>query len=67
MEYIGKKLVEHAIRLDRMEGKIDVLNKKFDVMSADIAGIKAGLDALPTVIARTFDEALKARDKQRAN
>jgi uncharacterized coiled-coil protein SlyX len=67
MEFIGKKLAEHALRLDRMEGKIDLLDKKFDVMSADIASMRAGLDALPAVIARTFDEVLKAHDKQQAN
>jgi len=60
MEFIGKKLSEHSQRFDRLEVKMDV-------MAADIVSIKAGIDALPSIIARTFDEVLKMREKQRVN
>ena len=72
--FIGKKLVEHAIRLHRIEEKVDVLNKKVDRLDAkverlavEVAGIKAGMDALPAVIAQTIRDEFAARDRKSAS
>lgn len=70
MEFVGKKLVEHAVRLDRIEQtlvgldrKVESLDHKVDVLDRRVQGIQTGIDALPKIIAQTISEELDRRER----
>ena len=73
-DFVNEKLVEHAVRLDRIEFKVDKLALdvaaiKGDVatLKSDVAGLKSGVDALPAVIAQIIRDEFAARDRKSAS
>ena len=80
-EFLVKKVVEHATKLDHLQAdvtglKSDVSGLKADstilksdtsTLKSDVAAIKSAIDALPAIIARTMHEVLDARDKRGAH
>ena len=56
-EFLVKKAVEHATRLDHLQADVTEIK-------GDIKSIISGIDAMPSIIARTMHEVLDARDKR---
>ena len=73
-DFVNEKLVEHAVRLDRIEHKVDKLAVDVAAIRVDVAdlksgmaGLKSGLDALPAVIAQIIRDEFAARDRKSAS
>ena len=64
VEFIGKKLVEHAVRLDRIEDKLDLVQKDVTDLKSDVKSMKSNIEAWPTVMAQIIRDEFAVRDNK---